>query len=134
MFLKRKYYEDGINGQIFIDDKLICKTIELPWRENQRRISAIPEGRYELKKRVSQKFGNHLILIDVPNRSLILIHPANDALKELNGCIAPVTTITGIGKGSESRKAFLTVRGLVHGEFEKGNRVFLNIVKDEGFE
>jgi hypothetical protein len=40
--------------------------------------------------------------MDVPGRSFILIHPANNAGQQLLGCIAPVTTITGEGKGSES--------------------------------
>jgi hypothetical protein len=34
-----------------------------------------------------------LEVIDVKNRKLILFHPANNALKELNGCIAPVTKL-----------------------------------------
>ncbi len=46
-----------------------------------------------------------LILQNVNARSLILIHPANDASKELQGCIAPVIQLTGIGKGVTSRIA-----------------------------
>jgi len=34
-----------------------------------------------------------------------LIHPANDAQAELKGCIAPVTSFTGAGKGTSSRAA-----------------------------
>ncbi len=56
--------------------------------------------------RESPRFGVHIYLSGVKNRELILIHPANDALKELKGCIAPVTTITGAGKGLGSKKAF----------------------------
>jgi DNA-binding transcriptional ArsR family regulator len=33
--------------------------------------------------------------MNVPQLEYILIHPANDALKELQGCIAPVWLITG---------------------------------------
>src|SRR5690606_32462981 len=101
--LRRTYLTGGTNGDIFCPDKTErCKTIELPWLENAKRKSCIPAGRYRLKKRFSENFKHHLILMDVPDRSLILIHPANNAQKELAGCIAPVTTITGPGTGNTS--------------------------------
>jgi hypothetical protein len=72
-------------------------TIELPWKNNQAGVSCIPEGKYDLVKRWSPKFGSHLQILNVPGRELILIHPANDALLELRGCIAPVCLLTGAG-------------------------------------
>ncbi|WP_371559569.1 DUF5675 family protein [Flavobacterium sp. Arc2] len=67
--------------------------------QNQRWISCIPEGEYVLQKWFSPKFKWHIHLQNVPRRDFILIHPANDAKKELLGCIAPVTIYTRIGKG-----------------------------------
>src|SRR5690606_26150009 len=96
----------GINGEIRMEGELVCYAIELPWKDNARNISCIPEGSYPLVKRYSKRFGWHILIKDVPDRSSILIHPANDAQKELQGCIAPVTRLTGPGKGSESRIAF----------------------------
>lgn len=58
--------------------------------------------------------------MNVKNRDLILIHPANDALKELNGCIAPVSEFTGEGKGIRSRIAFVRLNEIVFPYFEKG--------------
>ena len=66
----------------------LLKTIELPWKNNQRRISCIPAGRYFCKIHTSPKFGWTLWLQDVPNRSAILIHSANHT-RQLLGCIAP---------------------------------------------
>lgn len=83
----------------------LCFTIELPWLQNEPQWSCIPEGQYQLVKRYSQKFHWHLHLIDVPGREWILIHPANNALLELKGCIAPVTQLTAPGVGSQSRQA-----------------------------
>jgi len=103
--LKRIYHPSGTNGALWYDGSLICHTIELPWKENKVNISCIPEGRYLLEKRITHERGFHLILKNVPGRSWILIHPANDALKELQGCIAPVMKLSGIGKGIHSRKA-----------------------------
>lgn len=119
--------ERGTNGLIVYNGTVLCSTIERPWINNQRRISCIPEGTYELQKRHSEKFGWHLWVKDVPGRDLILIHPANDAMKELNGCIAPVTTLTGMGKGVGSRAAVSMLFGVVHLAMEKGEKVYLTV-------
>ena len=120
ILLERMYFPEGTNGVLSFEGKEICKTIELPWRNNQKRISCIPEGKYKIRKRFSAKFKWHLALTNVKNRSLILFHPANNALKELNGCIAPVTQITGEGRGNESRKAFEKLKKLVFPYLERG--------------
>jgi hypothetical protein len=49
----------------------------------------------------------HLELVDIPNRTYILIHPTNNVHKELQGCVAPVTKLSGPGLGLLSRKAFV---------------------------
>lgn len=103
--LKRTYHAEGTNGTIYHQGIPICKSIELPWRNNERGQSCIPEGRYELKLRYTDRFGRHYLLKDVPGRQLILMHPFNHALKESRGCIAPVETISGTGKGYGSRNA-----------------------------
>jgi hypothetical protein len=73
---------------------------------NETKVSCIPEGKYFIRKRYSAKYKWHLELVDVPNRSFILFHPANNAQKNCNGCIAPVTKLSGPGLGLMSRKAF----------------------------
>lgn len=105
LLLKRVYLKNATHGEFIYNNKLIAYTIELPWKNNEKRISCIPEGCYNMRRRYSEKFGWHLVLLNVENRSMILIHPANDALKELQGCIAPVSKITDMGKGTGSRKA-----------------------------
>ena len=112
--LKRTYFPDGTNGKLKCNGKSICNTIELPWRENQKRVSCIPEGKYFIRKRYSQKFQWHLEVIDVKDRSLILFHPANNALLELNGCIAPVSKLSGPGLGILSRMAFVNLKTKVY--------------------
>lgn len=121
--LIRTYFPNGTNGALrqAQDDKnkIICYTIELPWKNNQHRVSCIPEGRYELKKRYTVARGQHLILVNVPDRQLILIHAANDAKKELQGCIAPVSILVAEGKGSQSRIALAKLNAIVFPELEK---------------
>ena len=123
------YFPEGTNGVLSLNGKEICKTIELPWRNNKARVSCIPEGKYKIRKRFSAKFKWHLELINVKNRKYILLHPANNALKELNGCIAPVSQITGEGRGNESRKAFEKLKNLVFPYLENGFVVELIVTK-----
>ena len=127
LVLTRTYFPEGTQGVLEWNGTIVCYTIELPWLENQRRISCIPEGFYILQQRYSPKFKWHLHLMNVPGRDLILIHPANDANKELLGCIAPVTKLTGKGKGSGSRKAFKKLKVLTTTVFERNEKVILKI-------
>ena len=117
--LYRTYFKEGTNGALFLNNNFLGFTIELPWAENARNKSCIPEGTYPLKARFSQKFNHHLVLENVPNRSLILIHPANNAKVELRGCIAPVSYLTGIGKGLYSKPLLDKILSICHQAFER---------------
>ncbi len=83
--LCRRYFSQQTEGdlEIFNEDtgvlEFVCKTLELPWRDNERNISCIPEGHYDVIPRFSEKYGNHLHVTDVITRSLILIHWGNYA-------------------------------------------------------
>jgi hypothetical protein len=125
--LIRTYFPDGTNGELLHNNKRICFTIELPWLANKQRVSCIPEGRYELTKRYSQRYKHHLLVNNIEGRSLILIHAFNDALKESNGCIAPVSICTGEGKGNNSILSLKKLLAITSIEFDKGNKVFITI-------
>jgi len=127
LVLDRTYFPQGTQGVLEWDGTQVCYTIELPWLENQRRISCIPEGEYVLQKRFSPKFKWHLHLQNVPGRDFILIHPANDAKKELLGCIAPVTIQTEIGKGRGSRIALEKLKILVYKALANNEEVKIKI-------
>ena len=127
LVITRTYFPFGTNGKLEWEGKLICKTIELPWKNNETRVSCIPEGKYFIKKRYSKKFQWHLEVENVLNRSLILFHPANNALQELNGCIAPVTQLSGPGLGLMSRKAFTRLKALIYKALENNESVELII-------
>jgi hypothetical protein len=127
--LIRTYYANGTNGELLLNGDRVCSTIELPWKNNLPTISCIPEGEYELRKRWSQRFGDHFILVDVPGRRYILIHPANDALKELKGCIAPVSFFTGEGKGLSSKRALSALKKIISSLTDINQPVYLIIKK-----
>jgi hypothetical protein len=125
--LIRTYLPKGTNGEILLNGKRLCSSIELSWLENKKRVSCIPEGRYELTKRYSQRFGWHLLVNNVVNRDYILIHAYNDALKESKGCIAPVSVCTVAGKGNNSRLSLKKLLAVTYTELEKGNKIFITI-------
>ncbi|MGP1274361.1 MAG: DUF5675 family protein [Caulobacterales bacterium] len=78
----------------------LCWTLENAWRNNERRVSRIPAGRYRVILRDFGSWNDRLAarfpaihrgaieLIDVPGRSAILIHPGNYHTDTL-GCILP---------------------------------------------
>ena len=72
-----------------------CKTLELPWLYNQRRISCIIAGTYTAIKHISPSFGRSFWIKDVPDRSEILIHAGNYHTHTL-GCPLVGKTLTDI--------------------------------------
>lgn len=92
LHLKRIYSNpDETIGHLFVYNSnsaciTILATLELAWRNNQRNISCIPVGRYQVQKRWSIKYGNHLEVLEVTGRSAILIHSGN-YFTQTQGCI-----------------------------------------------
>ena len=125
LVLTRTYFPKGTNGKLVCQGRLICYTIELPYKDNLPQVSCIPEGEYFIVKRYSKRFGWHFEILQVPHRSLILFHPANDALLELRGCIAPVSQLLGAGSGIQSKKAFNKLKLLVYPELEAKESILL---------
>lgn len=68
------------------DEIYRCKTLELPWEDNQRQKSCIPTGEYNVTARTSVKFAKHFHIQDVSNRDYILIHSGNYHTQIL-GCV-----------------------------------------------
>ena len=107
VFLKRTS-DDGFQtlGEL-VCGTFKCKTLELPYLENQRLVSCIPVGRYPCEYTQSgrlTKLNERPVftyeVLDVPQRSGIRIHSANFA-HQLLGCIAlgsAFTDINGDGK------------------------------------
>lgn len=112
-------------GALFLDEKEICKTLELPWRDNQKGISCIPAGEYKLSPYPSSRFGEVYIVNDVPNRTGILIHTGNTA-SDIEGCILVGDSygkLNGKRAVLNSRQAFNFIKELLGNE-----EYMLNIV------
>ena len=76
----------GTLGVLMLDDRPLFATLENPWKQNARNISCIPEGQYACKAYSSQRFGFTYKLVNVPNRSGIIIHAGNFP-RDTRGCI-----------------------------------------------
>lgn len=126
--LHRVYLKEATHSLLQVDGKNVCLAIELPWKSNQRSISCIPEGNYGLRNRYSTRFKEHIEVVDVPDRSCILFHPANNAKRDLRGCIAPVTEIMTPGWGFASKLATSKLLNIVIGALASG-QVTLKVQK-----
>jgi hypothetical protein len=103
-----------------------CWSLEAPWRDNQRHISCVPPGLYELVRHSGQKYKqtwalqNHEIGVGVdPQEDLTrywcVLHGANWA-HELGGCIAPGLSMVlegGAPSVRSSRAALAHILGLL---------------------
>lgn len=85
MILIRTYQKKQTIGSLCFEGYELF-TMELPWKENERRKSCIPEGEYTAVPRWSKKYGNHFHVLDVENRSYILFHTMNYYFQGM-GCI-----------------------------------------------
>lgn len=93
VIIERVYLPTETLGSLYITPGVVqCKTMELPWRDNQRSISCIPEGVYYVIKQPPKddRPYPYFRFLSVPGRSGILIHRIS-YVSGLKGCI-------GVGK------------------------------------
>jgi hypothetical protein len=95
LIIRETFSEVSTIGKLFLDGEFLCDTLENPYLNNQRNISCIPEGQYKVRLRTARESATkdylHLLVQDVPDRSLVLFHSGNTA-KDTRGCI-----LVGIG-------------------------------------
>lgn len=108
LLLSRVYLETETLGSIY-DSRggLICKSMELPWKDNQHNVSCIPEGEYEVTKeppiQANDPAGRHerpyyhFRLHGVHKRDGILMHRIT-FVKDLKGCIGIVGKFFDLNK------------------------------------
>jgi len=97
-------------GVLLLDGRVFCQTLELPWKNNAKSISCIPEGNYVCKRVDSPKFGNTFEIQNVPDRDDVLLHQGN-FVRDSRGCIIVgggfnVTTTPTSITGGTSRTTF----------------------------
>lgn len=87
--IARERVEQGAatRGEVLVEGEPFCRSLELPWLDNQRGISCIPLGTYEVRLLPSKRWGRPIPHItNVPGRSAIEIHIGN-FLRDTDGCV-----------------------------------------------
>lgn len=130
VIIGRKYQPKLTTGLLIVLDEdralFACRTIELPFLGNQKRISCIPEGVYDCERIVSSTKGECFLVKNVPNRSAILIHKGNYAAGfkvDTEGCILVGLSLADInGDGyqdvTDSSKAMAALRAILPEKFQ----------------
>ena len=95
--------------------------LELPDRDNKNSISRIDEGTYKCVKRKSRRFKNHFHVLNVKNRSYILIHSGNYNT-HTKGCLLVGDSLSDINSDGEldvvnSKKTMNLLNNLLTEEF-----------------
>jgi hypothetical protein len=83
--LHREPADDEGTPGVLVAEGRAWNTLELPWRENRRKLSRIPAGRYRCVWVRSPRFGWVYHVTQVPDRSAVLIHGGNLAGDVMRG-------------------------------------------------
>jgi len=91
LVLEREIFTDNsIIGRLYLNKEYVCDTLENPYINNERNISCIPEGKYNVRMRTPRESATrdylHLLVQEVPDRSYILFHKGNKP-EHTQGCI-----------------------------------------------
>lgn len=96
ILIRNEFTPTCVLGVLVLDNGFTCQTLELPWRNNERNVSCIPLGTYEVSPWLSPSKGDCFKVHDVPARDDILLHVGNYP-KDSQGCV-----LVGQERGVES--------------------------------
>jgi hypothetical protein len=127
---RRWYTAESTIGEIHIDGKHECFTLERPEGNNAPQVSCILEGEYDVTLYYSPHMNRIVMLLhNVPGRDMIEMHPANYP-RELKGCIAP-GVVRGENAVWSSVVAFEDLYNKVKAALDSGEKVTIRIAKEQ---
>jgi hypothetical protein len=90
LIIRDTFTKESTVGKLYVNGEFYGYTLELPWKDNERRVSCIPQGVYDVRKRDGAESGKfnyeHLYILNVPNREYILFHIGNKP-SDILGCV-----------------------------------------------
>jgi hypothetical protein len=96
LIIRDTFTEKSTIGKLFLNGEWLCDTLELPYINNEKSISCIPEAEYKVRLRTAKESATrnylHLLVEDVKDRKFILVHIGNSA-RDSRGCV-----LVGIGR------------------------------------
>jgi hypothetical protein len=112
-------------GVMLVEGKPLCVTLEpgagVPTHP------AIPDGTYRCEIYMSPKFGRSLQIMDVPNRTYILIHAGNTS-EDTQGCVVLGSSYARAVEGvSSSRVALSEFMALVDKAVTKKENILITV-------
>lgn len=93
--IRYNYSNSSTQGLFFAGEMYLGDSLELPWKNNERNVSCIPLGIYQIRFGLMSDSLPGYALREVEGRDGIWIHPAART-SQIEGCIA-----TGIKWGEE---------------------------------
>jgi hypothetical protein len=123
----RQYFKNYTASDAWCNGELLCRFLELPWKDNKTDISCIPEGRYTC---YYDRNINKYWVTGVQGRNYIQIHRGN-TVNDIKGCLCAVTKIM-FGVGYLSIKAFNRLHNIMGDRFELiiTNGVYIDLTGD----
>ena len=115
----------GVFGELSVGNQT-WYTVEEVWRNNAKGNSCIPIGEYRVKRGRFPKHGEAFEVLNVPNRTAILIHVAN-TVADIEGCIGPgkrLGALGGVWAVLDSGDAYREFMEAMHGVDEFDLKVF----------
>lgn len=79
-------YKYGTFGNWIVNSRLFCVTLEPADLENRKNVSSIPAQQYICERYSSEKYPDTYQIMNVPDRSKVLIHPGN-TIHHTEGCV-----------------------------------------------
>ena len=126
LIIRETFSDVSTIGNLYLDGEWLCDTLELPYIDNQRSISCIPEDQYKVRLRTARESATrdylHLLVEDVPNRDYILFHIGNSA-KDTRGCV-----LVGIGREQDFVKNSTLAMGLLMKEILNLGGTNINLI------
>ncbi len=97
--------DQGTPGILLREDATrVAYTLELPWKDNQRRVSCIPGGSYPVRLVTTPRHGKVYNVQHVPGRDSILIHSGNVAGDTTKGLESDVLGCILLGRTCGARR------------------------------
>ena len=120
ILIRRRWPEKAsVMGELLLDGKFQCYTLEPPYKPNGSKPRAIPAGTYPLSIRFSQHFNRLMPHVEkVPDFEDVLIHWGNFP-KDTQGCTL-VGSIMGNDFVGHSRDEFDELYDQLYAAFEAG--------------
>ena len=126
LIIRNTFTEVSTIGKLYLNGEWLCDTLENPYLDNQRNISCIPAGEYPVRLRVARESATkdylHLLVMDVPNRDLILFHIGNKS-SDTRGCV-----LVGIGTEQDFVKNSTLAMGLLMKEILNLGGTKINLI------